>query len=87
MTWILARRELRSYFDSPAAYIVLSLFLLIAGWFFGNALFLENVASLRNLFGLVPVIYLFFVPALTMATFAEERRSGTIGHLCQGADR
>ncbi|MEM1093379.1 MAG: ABC transporter permease subunit [Bacteroidota bacterium] len=78
MTWILARRELRSYFDSPAAYIVLSLFLLITGWFFGNALFLENVASLRNLFGLVPVIYLFFVPALTMATFAEERRSGTI---------
>lgn len=77
-TWILTKRELRAYFDSPAAYIVLSIFLLLTGWFFSNALFLENVASLRAMFNLVPTIFLFFIPALTMATFAEERKTGTI---------
>jgi ABC-2 type transport system permease protein len=77
-TWILTKRELHAYFDSPAAYVVLSVFLLFTGWFFGNALFLDNVASLRAMFDIVPFIFLFFIPALTMATFAEERRSGTL---------
>ena len=77
-TWTLIKRELRAYFDGPAAYVVLSVFLAIIGWFFGNALFLQNVASLRPVFNLAPFIFLFFVPALTMAAFAEERRSGTL---------
>ena len=76
--WTLTKRELRAYFDSPAAYVVLSVFLLFTGWFFGNALFLDNVASLRTVFNVVPLIFLFFVPALTMSTFAEERRTGTL---------
>ena len=77
-TWILARRELRAYFDSPIAYVVLTVFLLIAGWFFSSSLFLENVASLRTVFNVVPFIFLFFIPAITMSTFAEERRAGTL---------
>ncbi|NNE47419.1 MAG: ABC transporter permease subunit [Rhodothermales bacterium] len=77
-TWILTKRELRAYFDSPAAYVVLSVFLLITGWFFANSLFLDNLASLRSVFDIVPFIFLFFIPAITMSTFAEERRSGTI---------
>ncbi|ARA93228.1 MAG: ABC transporter [Bacteroidetes bacterium] len=76
--WILTRRELRAYFDSPAAYVVLSVFLLLTGWFFGNTLFLENVASLRSVFDIVPFLFLFFIPAITMSTFAEERRAGTL---------
>ncbi len=76
--WILTRRELRAFFDSPSAYIVLSVFLLITGWFFGNSLFVENVATLRSVFDLAPVLFMFFIPALTMGTFAEERRAGTI---------
>ncbi len=76
--WILTRRELRAFFDSPSAYIVLSVFLLITGWFFGSSLFVENVASLQSVFDLAPVLFMFFVPALTMGTFAEERRAGTI---------
>lgn len=76
--WILTRRELQAFFDSPSAYIVLSVFLLITGWFFGNSLFVENVASLRSVFDLAPVLFMFFIPALTMGTFAEERRAGTI---------
>ncbi|MDX1429754.1 MAG: ABC transporter permease [Rhodothermales bacterium] len=77
-TWTLAKRELRAYFDGPAAYVVLSVFLLFTGWFFANSLFLENVASLRSMFDIVPFIFLFFIPAITMSTFAEERRSGTL---------
>ena len=49
----LARKEFRSYFDSPVAYVVISLFLLIAGWQFSTALFLNNSADLRNLFSIV----------------------------------
>lgn len=77
-TWTLTKRELRAYFDGPAAYVVLSVFLAITGWFFGNALFLQNVASLRAIFSIAPFIFLFFLPALTMSSFAEERRSGTL---------
>lgn len=80
-TWTLARRELRSYFDSPAAYVVLSVFLLFSGWFFATPLFIENNATLRSVFDIIPFIFLFFVPAITMSTFAEERRSGTLEHL------
>jgi len=76
--WTLTKRELRAYFDGPAAYVVLSVFLLITGWFFGSALFLENVASLRSVFDIAPFIFLFFIPAITMSTFAEERRAGTL---------
>ncbi len=76
--WTLTKRELHAYFDSPAAYVMLSVFLLFTGWFFGSTLFLENVASLRSVFNIVPFIFLFFIPAITMSTFAEERRAGTL---------
>ena len=77
-TWTLTKRELHAYFDSPAAYVVLSVFLLFTGWFFGSTLFLQNLASLRSVFSIAPFVFLFFIPALTMASFAEERRAGTL---------
>ena len=77
-TWTLTKRELHAYFDGPAAYVVLSVFLAITGWFFGSTLFLQNLASLRSVFSIAPFIFLFFIPALTMASFAEERRAGTL---------
>lgn len=75
---VFCRKELKSFFDSPVAYIVLTIFLLISGWFFFSDLFLVNQASLRNLFGIVPFIFMFFVPAVTMRLISEEKRSGTI---------
>jgi ABC-2 type transport system permease protein len=72
------RRELRSYFNSPVAYVVILVFLIIIGWFFTSNLFVMNVASLRVVFELVPIVFLFFVPAVTMRLIAEERKSGTI---------
>lgn len=72
------RREIRSYFNSPVAYVVMVVFLAIIGWFFTNNLFLANVASLRLVFELVPLLFLFFVPAITMRLLAEEKKSGTL---------
>ena len=72
------KREIRSYFNSPIAYVVIVVFLAILGWFFTSNLFLMNVASMRIVFELVPLIFLFFVPAITMRLLAEEKKSGTL---------
>ena len=72
------RREIFAYFYSPVAYIVIAVFLLITGWFFTNELFLANESSLRSVFSIIPFIFIFFVPAITMRLLSEERKSGTI---------
>ncbi len=77
-TAVFYKKELKSYFDSPVAYIVITIFLLISGWFFFNDLFLVNEASVRNLFSIIPFIFMFFVPAITMRQISEEKKSGTI---------
>ncbi len=74
----LAKKEFRSYFDSPVAYVVITLFLLISGWQFSTTLFLSNSADLRTLFGIIRFILLFFIPALSMRLISEEKRLGTI---------
>jgi ABC-2 type transport system permease protein len=71
------KRELRAYFTSPVAYIVITVFLLICGWFFSTSLFVVGQASLRNVFQIIPFVLTFFVPAITMRLLAEERKSGT----------
>ncbi|MCQ2573486.1 MAG: ABC transporter permease subunit [Treponema sp.] len=75
---IIFKRELKSFFTSPTAYIVSGLFLLITGLVFFSSFYLYNRAELRQLFAFLPLILSFFVPALTMRLFAEERRSGSI---------
>jgi ABC-2 type transport system permease protein len=72
------RKELRSYFNSAVAYVVIVVFLAIVGWFHTSNLFLANVASLRLMFELIPVVFLFVIPAITMRLLAEEKKSGTI---------
>ncbi|MBP1678341.1 MAG: transporter [Bacteroidetes bacterium] len=72
------RRELRSYFNSPVAYVVIVVFLAIVGWFFSSNLFLMNMATMRVVFELVPLVFLFFIPAITMRLLAEEQKTGTI---------
>lgn len=77
-TFIIMKRELAAYFTSPIAYIVTGLFLIITGILFFNTFFLYERAELRQYFGLLPVLFSFFVPALTMRIFAEESRVGSI---------
>ncbi len=75
---ILFLKELKSYFNSPMAYIFLVLFAIFSGYFFTNTFFLINQSDLRTLFSVVPLIYLFFIPAVTMSLIAKESNSGTM---------
>ncbi|MCF8227523.1 MAG: ABC transporter permease subunit [Bacteroidales bacterium] len=80
--WIVAKRELRSFFDSLMAYIMLIAFLGFSGfftWLYGQGdIFFIKQASLQAFFGIAYWTLFFFIPALTMRLFAEENRSGTI---------
>lgn len=75
---LILQKELRTFFNSPIAYIVIIVFLLIAGYFFTAPLFIVNQATIRHFIDLVPLLYIFFIPAITMRLFAEEYKSGTI---------
>jgi ABC-2 type transport system permease protein len=71
------RKEFRVYFVSPIAYIVIAVFLVITGWFFFSTFFLYNQAELRSFFNLLPIMFSFIVPAVTMKLFAEEFNIGS----------
>ena len=70
-------KELKDYFISPIAYIVIAIFLLVTGWFFFATFFLFNQADLRGFYNLLPITFAFVIPAVTMRLFAEERNLGT----------
>jgi len=78
--WIIAKRELGSYFGSPVAYVFLVIFLLLTGFFTFTAgnFFERGEASLAAFFGWHPWLYLVLVPAVGMRLWAEERRAGTL---------
>ena len=70
-------KELKDYFISPIAYIVISIFLLVTGWFFFTTFFYYNQADLRNFFNLLPITFSFLIPAVTMRLFSEELNVGS----------
>ncbi|MBF0099585.1 MAG: ABC transporter permease subunit [Desulfobacterales bacterium] len=70
-------KEFKDYFISPIAYIVISIFLLVTGWLFFTTFFLYNQAMLRNFFNLLPLVFAFVIPAITMRLFAEELNIGS----------
>lgn len=79
--WIIAKRELASYFDSLMAYIIMILFLGLTGiftWLAPNNVFFQGQAVLGIFFNVVYLSLLFFIPAITMRTIAEETGSGTL---------
>jgi len=71
------KREIKGYFVSPIAYIVISFFLLVTGWFFFTTFFLFSQANLRNFFALLPITFSFVIPAITMRLFSEELNVGS----------
>ena len=75
---IIMKRELKAYFTAPVAYIVTALFLIVSGILFYSTFFLYDRAELRRFFDQLPLLLSFFIPALTMRIFAEERRVGSI---------
>ncbi len=79
-TLVITKRELRSYFATPLAYVFIVIFLMLTGafTFFLGGLFERGQADLAPFFNFHPWLYLFLVPALSMRLWAEERKSGTI---------
>lgn len=75
---VIANREFGAYFKSPIAYIVLGVFVALTGFFFFDKFFLWNTASMEAFFGRMPLLLLFFGPAMAMRLLAEEKGSGTI---------
>ena len=71
-------KELKSYFNSPMAYIFLVIFAIINGYFFTRTFFLFNQSDMRSLFNIIPLVYLFFIPAVTMSLIAREKNLGTM---------
>ena len=70
-------KELRDFFLSPIAYIVMAVFLLVTGWLFFSAFFVFNQADMRSFFNLLPMAFAFVIPAITMRLFAEELNTGS----------
>ena len=76
----LFRRELRSYFVTPVAYVFIVIFLILMGTFtfYLGGFYERGQADLRAFFNFHPWLYLFLVPAIAMRLWAEERKSGSI---------
>lgn len=77
------KREVRSFFTSPIGYLIVGSFLLLNGlflWVFKGEynIFDYGFADLGNFFLLAPWIFIFLVPAITMKSFSEERKMGTL---------
>jgi len=71
------KKEFKDYFVSPIAYIVIAIFLVVTGWFFFSTFFLYNQAAMRNFFSMLPLVFSFVIPAVTMRLFAEELHGGS----------
>jgi ABC-2 type transport system permease protein len=74
------RRELRSYFVTPVAYVFLVIFLVLAGilTFYVGDFYERGQADLQPFFMMHPWLYLILVPAITMRMWAEETKGGTL---------
>lgn len=83
--WIIARRELNAYFDSLIAYLMIIIFLGLSGFFTwisnSSNIFLIGQADMQVFFSISFWTLFFFIPAITMRSLAEEKRSGTIEFL------
>lgn len=81
--WQVFRKEFNSFFASPAAWLFLGAFLIVNLFifFWAEAFFARNIADLKPLFEWMPVLLIFLVAALTMRSWSEERRAGTLESL------
>lgn len=74
----LYKKELSYYLNNPIGYIVVVLFAVFANFLFAKDLFLVGSASMRPFFSFLPWLLMIFVPALTMRTLAEEKKTNTL---------
>lgn len=72
------KKEFKSFFISPIAYVFITVYLVVTNFLFFQGFFIINQADMRGYFGLLPWIFLFFVPAITMRSWAEEKKVRTL---------
>lgn len=74
------KKELRSYFSSPIGFVFIIFYLLVSNafFFFVQDFFRQGQVTMRGYFAAMPWVFLFFVPAITMRLWAEEKKMGTI---------
>lgn len=81
--WAIVRKEFNTFFASPIGYLVIGVFLVLNGlflWVFSGPfnIFDAGFAELRSFFELAPWVFIFLIPAVTMRSFSEEIRMGTL---------
>jgi ABC-2 type transport system permease protein len=77
--WAVFKRELKSYFTTPLAYVFLVIFLFFAGYLtFKQGFYEAEQADLRAFFMNLPLLFIFMVPATAMRLWAEERKVGSV---------
>lgn len=80
--WVIYKKEIRSFLSSLTAYIVMIVFLIVTGllmWVLGgNTVFDLGQASMTVMFSIAPYVFIFLVSAVTMRSFSEEKRLGTL---------
>ena len=81
--YALLKKEIASFFASPIGYLVIALFLVVTGlflWVFEGEFNIPNsgFADLAPFFQLAPWIFVFLIPAITMRSFSDEKKAGTL---------
>lgn len=74
----IVKKELRTYFNSPIAYIFIVALLSFTFWMFFRGFFVQGQVDMRAFFDFMPWVFLLLIPALTMRVWSEEIRQGTI---------
>ena len=76
----LIKRELKLFFITPVAYIFTAIFIMtsMSLTFYFGSFFNSGVADLTTFFSFIPWVFIFFIPAVTMKSWSEEKRLGTI---------
>ncbi|MBN1578673.1 MAG: ABC transporter permease [Chitinispirillaceae bacterium] len=72
------KKEFKSFFISPIAYVFITVYLVVTNFLFFQGFFIINQADMRGYFSLLPWVFLFFVPAITMRSWAEEKKVHTL---------
>lgn len=79
--WTICRNELRSNFLSPIAYVYMVVFFVFVKWYFFRNFFVVSQADMRIFFEVIPWIFLFLIPAISMRVWSEEKKLGTLDFL------
>ena len=77
-TYSVFRREFAAYFNTPIGYVFIAAFMIIPKFFFVTGMLQQGSADMRGFFEWLPILFLFFIPAISMRLWSEERKLGTL---------